>query len=128
MHNIIQSQAQITAIGNGSGVVNTSAINCSQGFSLSPQTGLCSPVCGEWEEFSPNIALVFYIFTALCYIFHLIGTGIALAFSCYNYKIMQVLLNLIAQYHYVLETGSQMYTSKASLVVHLHHTTCQCTS
>ena len=93
-------QAQGTAIGmatvdNGSGVVNTSTINCSQRFYLSPQTEMCSPVCGEWEEFSHDIVVILNIFTALLYIFHLIGTGIALAFSCYNYKIMQVLLTCV---------------------------------
>ena len=83
---------------NGSGVVNTSTINCSQGFYHSPKTGMCSPVCGEWEEFSHDIVVVLNTITALFYVFHLIGTGIALAFSCYNYKIMQVLFNLCNKY------------------------------
>ena len=60
---------------NGSGVVNTSTINCSQRFYLSPQTGMCSPVCGEWEEFSHDIVVILNIFTALFYIIHFIGTG-----------------------------------------------------
>ena len=94
MYNIILPQAA-TGMENGSGVVNTSTINCSQRFYLSPQTGMCSPVCGEWEEFSHDIVVILNIFTALLYIFHLIGTGIALAFSCYNYKIMQVLLTCV---------------------------------
>ena len=78
----------LATVDNGSGVVNTSTIICSQRFSLSPQSGMCLPVCGEWEEFSHEVVLAFNIFTALFYIFHLIGTGIALAFSCYNYRIM----------------------------------------
>ena len=72
---------------NGSIVINRS-INCSQTFALNPQTGLCSPVCGEWEEFPHDLVVVFDVVTALLYIFHLIGTGIALTFSCYNYKVM----------------------------------------
>ncbi len=53
-----------------------------------PKTGLCSPVCGEWEEFPHDVVVAFDIITALLYILHLIGIAIALAFSCYNRKIM----------------------------------------
>ena len=77
-------------LGNDStAVANTStAINCSQNFFFNAVTGLCSPVCGEWEEFPHNIVVTFDAVTTLLYIFHLIGTGIALAFSCYNSNIM----------------------------------------
>ena len=33
------------------------SLNCSEGFSLFPlsnETSVCMPVCGEWEEFSPE--------------------------------------------------------------------------
>lgn len=72
---------------NGSLVANAS-INCSERFSLNPETGLCSPVCGAWEEFPHDVVVAFDVVTALLYIFHLIGISIALVFSCYNHKIM----------------------------------------
>jgi hypothetical protein len=73
---------------DNSSLVGNASINCSERFSLSPQTGLCSPVCGEWEEFPHGVVVIFDVITALLYILHLIGIAIALAFSCYNHKIM----------------------------------------
>ena len=63
-------------------------MNCSQGFSISLKTGLCSPVCGEWEEFSHSDVVAFKLTYSLLYTLHFIGTLIALTISCYNYKIM----------------------------------------
>lgn len=82
-----ESASEMPAVDIGSLIANVS-INCSERFSLSSQTGLCSPVCGEWEEFPHEVVAAFDAITAFLYIFHLIGIGIALAFSCYNYKIM----------------------------------------
>ena len=82
-----ESTSEMPAVDIGSIIANAS-INCSERFSLSPQTGLCSPVCGEWEEFPHEVVVAFDVITALLYIFHLIGITIALAFSCYNHKIM----------------------------------------
>ena len=82
-----ESIFDMPAVDNGSLVANAS-INCSERFSLSPETGLCSPVCGAWEEFPHDVVVAFDVITTLLYIFHLIGIAIALAFSCYNHKIM----------------------------------------
>ena len=65
------------------------AVNaCSRGFLFNQKTMLCTPVCGEWAEFPPGIVEAFKITLAVLYIFHFIGTVVALALSCYNYKIM----------------------------------------
>ena len=84
-----ESIFDMSAVDNGSLVANASnGINCSERFSLNPKTGLCSPVCGAWEEFPRDVVVAFDVITALLYIFHLIGIAIALVFSCYNHKIM----------------------------------------
>ena len=62
--------------------------NCSQHFSLNEETGFCSPVCGEWEEFTHNEVLIFATITTFLYLFNFIGAIIAIAFSVYNYQIM----------------------------------------
>ena len=78
------------------------AINCSLHFFLSNKTGICSPICGEWEEFSHGTVVTFKIFTSFMYLIHLSGAAIALSLSCYNYKIMWVYcLNIHAHYYRV---------------------------
>ena len=77
------SENDSTAVANKSII-----INCSQSFYFNEAIGRCSPVCGEYKEFPHNIVVTFDVITALLYIFHLIGTGIALAFSCYNRNTM----------------------------------------
>ena len=62
--------------------------NCSQYFLLNKETGFCFPVCGEWKEFSDSQVVAFAAITSLLYFLHVVGTVIALAFSCYNRKIM----------------------------------------
>ena len=62
--------------------------NCSQHFSLNEETGFCSPVCGEWEEFTHDQVIAFTVLTTLVYLFHFIGAIIAIAFTLYNYQIM----------------------------------------
>lgn len=73
---------------NFSGIAAKTALNCSQGFSISFKTGRCSPVCGEWEEFSHSSVVAFKVTNSLLYAIHFIGAVIAFALSCYNYKIM----------------------------------------
>ena len=63
-------------------------LNCSQGFTISPMTGLCKPVCGEWNEFSHNTLLILKTITSIFFAVHFIGTVVALILSCYNYKTM----------------------------------------
>ena len=70
-------------------------LNCSPHFLLSKKPGLplsvCSPICGQWEEFSEDQVVAFTVTTALSHVIHIVGSIIAVFFSCYNYKIMQVL-------------------------------------
>ena len=62
--------------------------NCSQHFSLNEETGFCSPVCGEWEEFTRDQVTTFAVLITLVYLFHFIGAVTAIVFSLYNSKIM----------------------------------------
>ena len=73
-----------------SGPANYSAnsLNCSPHFTLNAQKGICSPICGEWEEFTQNQVVAFTVTTTLLAVLHVLGTIIALFFSCYNHKIM----------------------------------------
>ena len=67
-------------------------VNCSPNFSLNKKNGpllpICSPICGQWKEFSQEQVVAFTITTTLSHIFHIMGTVVALFFSCYNYKVM----------------------------------------
>ena len=62
--------------------------NCSQSFLLNEETGFCFPVCGEWKEFSDGQVAAFATIISLLYFLHVVGTVVALSFSCYNYKVM----------------------------------------
>ena len=66
---------------NGSTVIRITVNACSQGFFLNQKTMLCSPVCGEWAEFPPGIVEAFKVTLAILYIFHFIGTIVALSLS-----------------------------------------------
>ena len=68
--------------------VVASALNCSPRFAYNAQKGVCSPICGEWEEFSQSQVVAFMVVTTLLFALHVIGTAIALFFSCYNYRVM----------------------------------------
>jgi hypothetical protein len=76
-------------------------LNCSPQFSLTKKPGLplavCSPICGQWEEFSEDQVVAFTVTTTLLYIIHIVGAIVAVFFSCYNHKIMQVLIILQAK-------------------------------
>ena len=73
----------------------TVPLNCSPHFFLSKKPGLplsvCSPICGQWGEFSEDQVVAFTVTSALSHVIHIVGTVIAVFFSCYNYKTMQVL-------------------------------------
>lgn len=61
-------------------------LNCSQGFAVCPNTGLCLAVYEKWNEFSQSTALIFRIITPIFYTIHVTGTVVAPSLSCYNYK------------------------------------------
>ena len=69
-------------------VVENTVLNCSEQFFFNERTRLCSPLCGEWEEFSHSTVVAFFTVYVFLYIIHLIGTVTALTLSCVNYKIM----------------------------------------
>ena len=62
--------------------------NCSPQFSLSEKTGLCSPICDQWKGFSEDQVIVFIVTIILSHVCHIIGTIVALLFSCYNHRLM----------------------------------------
>ena len=78
-----------------SGLAIIAIPNCSPQFRLTNISGLsvCSPICGQWEEFSEDQVVAFTVTSALSHVIHIVGTIIAVFFSCYNYKIMQVLID-----------------------------------
>lgn len=77
---------------NYSDLAITEPLNCSPKFSLNKKVGLpipvCSPVCGQWKEFSEDQVVAFTVTTTLSHILHITGTIVACFFSCYNHKIM----------------------------------------
>lgn len=64
--------------------------NCSLAFFLNSQTGFCSPLCAEWEEFPHDVVVAFQAAITINSLLHFIGTVLALVLSCYNHKIMWV--------------------------------------
>ena len=65
-------------------------LNCSPQFAPIKKQGLsvCSPICGQWEEFSEDQVVAFTVTSALSHVIHIVGSIIAVFFSCYNYKTM----------------------------------------
>ena len=78
-------------LANYSGLAILKPTSCSPNFSLNKKNGqplpVCSPICGQWKEFSQDQVVAFTVATTLSHIFHITGIVVALFFSCYNQKI-----------------------------------------